>query len=172
MFSSIGGIRFYPAAFAHSLVPLKLFTVAGLAWGCGWLLRDSWRELWSHGWNRIGLAVLATVVVVSFFVYDTAAYQLSVRNWVRSSDFAAAVRPQEREKMYSFGTEAYGASFYLHKPFFRAAGPLERGSIVFLERRKLPEFERVAQSRLVELSHYASGLEKHGRDIVVVEVSP
>jgi hypothetical protein len=172
MFASIGEIRFYPSAFAHSLVPLKVVSIVGLVGVSGWLLRDTWRELWSDSWNKIGLAVIATVVAVSFVVYDTAAYQLSVRDWVRSPDFVAAVRPQERERMYSFGTEAYGASFYLHKPFFRAAGPLESGSIVFLERRKLPEFERVARARLVELSHYASGLEKHGRDIVVIEVSP
>jgi 4-amino-4-deoxy-L-arabinose transferase-like glycosyltransferase len=171
MLCPIGGISFNPRAFARGLVPLKMGSIAVLAGGCGWLLRDNLLELWRDPWNRIGLAVIGTVVVISFFVYDTAAYQLSVRDWVRSSQFVAVVKPQEREKMYSFGTEAYGASFYLHKPFFRAAGPLESGAIVFVERRKMPEFEHVAGSRLVELSHYASGLEKPGKDILVVEVS-
>lgn len=170
MFTPIGGVGFYPMAFAHSLLPLKLFSVAALVGVCGWSLRESLRELWSDSWNRIGLAVIAAVVMVSFFVYDMAANQLSVREWVRSQEFIAAVRPHQRVKMYSFGAEAYGASFYLHKPFFRAAGPLESGAVVFLERRKLPEFERVAQARLVELSHYASGLEKPAKDLMVVEV--
>ncbi len=171
MFTSIGGMRLDPRAFALGLTPLKVLSLIGLVGGCGWLYRDTWRELWRDGWNRIGMAVIATVVVVSLFVYDTAAYQLSVRDWVRSPEFIASVRPQERKKMYSFGAEAYGASFYLRIPFFRATGPLERGAIVFLERRKLPEFERVAWARLVEMSHYSSGLAKSGKDIVVVEVS-
>lgn len=171
MFTSIGGMRLDWTAFVNGLGPLKVLSIAALVGGCGWLFRDTWRDLWRDGWNRIGLAVISAVVVISAFVYDTVAYQLSVREWVGSPEFIAAVRPQERQKMYSFGAEAYGASFYLHKPFFRAVGPLERGSIVFLERRKLPDFERVAQSRLVEISHYASGLENSGRDIIVVETS-
>lgn len=171
MFMSIGGMRLDPQAFIRGLVPLKVLSIVGLVGGGVWIFRDTWRELLRDGWDRIGLAVIATVVVVSFFVYDTTAHQLSVREWVRSPEFVASVRPQERQKMYSFGAEAYGASFYLHIPFFRAAGPLERGAIVFLERRKLPEFEHVAQARLVEISHYASGLEKSGKDIIVVETS-
>ena len=157
MFASIGGMRLDPQAFVRGLVPLKVLSIVGLVGVCGWIFRDTWRELWRDGWDRIGLGVIAAVVAVSFFVYDTAAYQLSVREWVQSPEFVASVRPQERQKMYSFGAEAYGASFYLHIPFFRAAGPLETGAIVFLERRKLPELERVAQARLVEISHYASG---------------
>jgi hypothetical protein len=171
MFMSVGGMRFDSSAFVRGLAPLKVLSLVGLVGGCGWLFRDTWGQLWRDGWNRVGLAVIAAVVFVSAFVYDTAAYQLSVRDWVRSREFVAAVRPLERQKMYSFGAEAYGASFYLHKPFFRAAGPLERGSIVFLERRKLAEFERVTKSQLVEISHYASGLEKSDRDIIVAEIS-
>ena len=150
---------------------LKLGSVCLIVVAGFWVISREHRQIWDDAQNRIGLTVIYVVVLISFFSYDTVAAQLSVRGWVKSPEFTLAVRPDSHQKMYSFGTEAYGASFYMRKPFFRVASNLEAGSIVFLERRKLPELAALAQSQLVELAHYSSGLAKPGRDIVVVEVS-
>lgn len=171
MVTPVMGVVLTFAAFTTSMSALKVVSVCLLVVACFWGLSREYRQIWDGAQNRIGLTVICAVVLISFFSYDTVASQLSVREWVKSPEFTAAVRPESHQRMYSFGTEAYGVSFYLRKPFFRLPNTPEPGSIVFLERRKLPELATLAQSQLVELAHYSSGLAKPGRDIVVVEVS-
>jgi len=171
MVTPVKGVVLTFAAFTTSMSALKLGSVCLLVVACFWGLSRECRQIWDDARNRIGLTVIWAVVLISFFSYDTVASQLSVREWVKSPEFTASVRPESHQRMYSFGTEAYGASFYLRKPFFRVPNTPRPGSIVFLERRKLPELAALAQYQLVELAHYSSGLAKPGRDIVVVEVS-
>ncbi len=171
MIVTIGYLGLSWSAFVESLTTLKVVSCSGLIVSCVWLVRGESSRFWREPLSQIALAIIVGTALGSFVSYDTAAHQISVREWVRSPQFASVVRPGIRTKMYSFGVEAYGASFYLHKPFSRLTGRVEPGAVVFLERRKLPELSALIGVQVKELSHHASGLDKPGRDTVVVEVA-
>jgi len=120
--------------------------------------------------HALGAAVIGAVWAGSLFVYDAVAHRLSVKAWLASAEFRAAVRPDQRERFYSYGSEAYAASFYLRKPFFGASSALEAGSVIFVEQRNIEDLKKFVAYPVREISRYSSGLEKSSRDLVVVEI--
>jgi hypothetical protein len=92
--------------------------------------------------QSLGVAVIGAVFVVSLCVYDAVAQRLSVKTWLSSTEFRAAVQPDQRDRLYSFGSEAYAASFYLKKPFFGAPSSLDAGAVVFVEQRKVEALKK------------------------------
>jgi 4-amino-4-deoxy-L-arabinose transferase-like glycosyltransferase len=168
-FITIGGVRLDWGAFLASLGWVKIVgsvVVAALMFGPG---RMALRAAWQRPLERIGLAMIAAVWGVSFFVYDTVAWQLSPKRWLGGDAFKVALAGERPSGYRSFGSEAYGASFYLGEPFSRALpGGVPAGSIVFLEARKLDQFKSEVTGDFTELFRYQSGIESERKAIVVV----
>jgi 4-amino-4-deoxy-L-arabinose transferase-like glycosyltransferase len=162
------GVSLHASSFMHSLTVLKLVSTVGILTLCGLIFRQDGRSAVMSGINTMALSMVAAVFIASFFVYDTVAGQLSEKEWLRSEEFLSRVDLSSTERMYSFGSESYGASFYLEKPFSRVTGPVPPKSLIFVEQRSLEQLRRVLGSDIREVSRYASDLEKPSRDIVVV----
>jgi hypothetical protein len=103
-------------------------------------------------------------------VVDAGMMRISPKQWLASEDFQKAVNPAERERFYSFGSEAYAASFYLKKPFFGATRGIPSGSIVFVEPKNLERLKSELGSEVRELARYSSGLEGKRATLVVETV--
>jgi hypothetical protein len=114
--------------------------------------------------------MIAAVVVLSGVVAEPAFYQLSPRAWLRSSEFQRALDLSKHERLYSFGSEAYVASFYLKKPFFSATSGLPIGSIVVVEEKNIERLKKEIAPDVREVARFASGLEPSKKNLVFVEV--
>ena len=168
MIHQIAGVSLRWGSFLQSLSVLKVLSVLGVGALLTLVLRDVWRSALVSQVNALALATISAVFLISFFVYDTVAGQLSQKSWLHSSQFLSKVDLGAVDRMYSYGSEAYGASFYLQKPFARATNSLSAGSIVFVEQRRLNDLREALGSDLQEVGRYSSGLEKPSRDLVVV----
>lgn len=151
--------------------------------------RSELKALWHRPIERLALAVISAVVACSFFIYDPLAWQLSPKGWVLGDLRIKGAR------YYSYGSEAYGASFYLGEQFFsittqrgleggaasrlmvqgREVGLSElAGGVVFLDARREAEFREalggVLGGRYEVIARHASGVERAGRDVLVVRV--
>jgi 4-amino-4-deoxy-L-arabinose transferase-like glycosyltransferase len=174
------GLLFVPAfgvslrieSFIQSLSVLKLVSSVGVLALCAWIVRQDGSVVARSGIDRLALSMIGAVFVVSFFVYDTVAGQLSEKQWLRSPDFVSRVDLSSRERLYSFGSESYGASFYLEKPFSRVTGQIPPGSVIFVEQRSMGELRGVLGVDLREVWRHTSGLEKPSRDLLVVITGP
>jgi hypothetical protein len=122
------------------------------------------------GAQRLALSLVAAVVVISGIAAEPAFYQLSPRAWLRSSQFQGALDLSKHERLYSFGSEAYVASFYLEKPFFSAVPGLPPGSIIVVEQRNIERLKQEIAPSIREVARFSSGLEPAKKDLVVVEV--
>lgn len=167
----LGGIKFDIHAFVASLSLTKVFfTAIGLVM-LSVVLRETIREMYARPLERVAIVVVASVVMISLFIYDTVAWQLSPKRWVLEQELQKALSVAPAPKLYSYGSEAYGASFYLNASFSRATKDgVPIGSLVFLEERKLSEFQQSVASRVEYITRYSSGLDSPKRDVVVVRV--
>jgi 4-amino-4-deoxy-L-arabinose transferase-like glycosyltransferase len=120
--------------------------------------------------QRLALSMIAAVVVLSGVVAEPAFYQLSPRAWLRSSEFQRSLDLSKHERLYSFGSEAYVASFYLKKPFFSATSGLPIGSIVVVEEKNIERLKKEIAPDVREVARFASGLEPSKKNLVFVEV--
>jgi 4-amino-4-deoxy-L-arabinose transferase-like glycosyltransferase len=120
--------------------------------------------------QRLALSMIGSVVVLSGVAAEPAFYQLSPREWLRSPEFRTSIDLSKQERLYSFGSEAYVASFYLKKPFFSATPGLPPGSIVVVERKNLSRLTQQIAPHVREVAHFASGLEPSKKELVFVEV--
>ena len=78
----------------------------------------------------------------------------------------------KHEKLYSFGSEQYGMSFYLKKPFFGASRGIPVGSLVFVEQRNIERLKSEIAPNVREVARFKSGLEPEKKVVVVVEIEP
>jgi 4-amino-4-deoxy-L-arabinose transferase-like glycosyltransferase len=168
----VSGVSFQWGAFLESLSLIKVASVLGIVAVLVGVLREEWGTAILSSVNRLAIAIISAVFLISCFVYDTAAHQLSERSWLDSPQFRGSVDLSQVERLYSFGSEAYGSSFYLEKPFSRATAALPPGAIVFVQQRNIDELNRVVGAPLQELARHSSGLEKPSRDLVVVRILP
>jgi hypothetical protein len=140
--------------------------------GCGvvWVLRK--QVSGTSCVPRLGTSMIILAVVAGPTIIDPLMYQSSPKKWLESAEFIEAVHPERYDKMYSFGSEPYAASFYLQKPFFVATTELAAPAIVFVEEQNIERFRSEIQSNFRELSRYDSGLEPKKKSLVVLEVVP
>lgn len=170
-YTPIFGISLDIASLAKSFTSLKTTSLLLILVGLVVPLRQPLRTVCSTPVGRLAVSILCAVTVVSCFAYDTIAWQLSPKRWIFSREFRTQVAPENHERLYSFGSEAYGASFYLHKPFSRITSQnIKEGAVVFLEARKLEEFSATVTPHVRELYRYSSGVEGPKKDIIVVRV--
>jgi 4-amino-4-deoxy-L-arabinose transferase-like glycosyltransferase len=168
--AKVGGCRLEWGAFMASLASLKVLVSLVLVALLFSLARAALSDVWQRPLEQVGLSVIAAVFVVSFLIYDTLAWQLSPKRWLNSDEFNRAVAGQQGVTgYYSFGSEAYGASFYLAKRFNRITnGGVQDGALVFLEQRKLDQFRQEVTPNFRELFRYHSGVESERKAIVVL----
>lgn len=119
--------------------------------------------------ERLAVTMVVVAVVAGPAVIDPMMLQISPRRWLASPEFAEAAHPERQERMYSFGSESYAASFYLKKPFLGAGADLPQGSLVFVEEKNLGRFRDELKRDYKEVSRYSSGLEGK-KALVVIEV--
>lgn len=169
---SVGGLRLSSALLLESFTPLKVISLAVLGVALLVLYRKDSQLFTSTHITRLALSVVVALVMLSCFIYDTVAWQLSPKAWVNSREFQKVVAATSRSTLYSFGSESYGASFYLHTPFSRIVpgARSQEGSVVFLEARKLDEFKRQVTPHIRELFRYRSEIESNKKDIVVIQL--
>jgi len=167
----VGGIKLELDAYVASLGLGKVCFTAMALLVLGVALRTTVGEVCARPIERVAIVVIAAVATISFFIYDTVAWQLSPKRWVLKPELQRALGVTPPPKLYSYGSEAYGASFYLEVPFSRATKDgVPVGSLVFLEERKLSEFQQAVARHVEHVARYSSGLDSPGRDIVVVRV--
>ncbi len=168
----IGDIHLSYAALLRSFTTVKVVSL-GVVIALLYSLRGRLLgEIAKTAVGKLAISIICAVTAISCFVYDTIAWQLSPKSWVNTPEFNAAVRPELRSKMYSYGSESYGASFYLGKPFSRVApGSVQEGMVVFLEAKRLEEFKLSITPNIRELFRYRSGVESTRKDIVVIELT-
>jgi hypothetical protein len=147
---------------------LPLIAAVVIMW---WPLRAEVRATVQTTVGRVALWVLALVVSVNIFVFEGVMYHISPKRWVSSYGFAWSVKPSERERFFSFGSEMYATSFYLQKPFFRATGALLPGALVVLEARHVEKLRSTLAVQTRELSRFTPGLEDKRNELAVVEVT-
>jgi 4-amino-4-deoxy-L-arabinose transferase-like glycosyltransferase len=165
------GISLDRASLVQSFTPLKSISLLAIIIALALPLRESLRTVWSKPVGQLAVSILCAVVWVSCFAYDTIAWQLSPKRWIFSHEFRTRVAPENYERFYSFGSEAYGASFYLQKPFSRITSQnAQEGAVVFLEARKQEELAKMVTQHIRELYRYSSGVEGAKKDIIVVQL--
>jgi 4-amino-4-deoxy-L-arabinose transferase-like glycosyltransferase len=170
--TTVKGVGLRWEAFQSSLSAVKMLASTALILVLFGPLRSVLREWYSRPIERLGLSLIAAVFMVSFCVYDPIAWQLSPKSWVSLKDFQERVSAARyAAPYYSYGSEMYGASFYLKKPFERVGqGSVARDIVVMLEAKRLEQFRREIAPNATELFRYKTGLEDERRDIVVVAV--
>lgn len=171
-FVPVRGVNLKVAALIASMTITKMLSLGVIVVLLGVVLRMTLKELCAEPRSKLALVVLTVVVLVSFFIYDGVAWQLSPKRWVNDEELQRAINMQPPPKLFSFGSEAYGASFYLKRPFSRAtSGAVPVGSLVFLEDRKRAEFEHSIADQVEEVSRYSSDLNSCRHDVVVLRVT-
>ena len=122
--------------------------------------------------NQLSVTMVVAVWCVSFSVYDTVATQLSPKRWLQSEEFRGQALMREERSLYSFGSEMYGASFYLERQFSRLVGAPPAQSLVFMEQKRVNEFANLCGATPREVARYSSGVERPSKDILVFENCP
>ena len=167
----VGAIKLDLHAYVASLSLGKICFTALALLALGVVLRKTMDEVCAQPLERVAIVVIAAVATISFFVYDTVAWQLSPKRWVLKPELQRALSITPPPKLYSYGSEAYGASFYLNAPFSRATKDgVPVGSLVLLEERKISEFQQTVAHHVEHVTRYSSGLDSPKRDIIVVRV--
>ena len=162
-------IRF-TGSLQETLAPFKIGIIICSVGALLWMLRGVKSVAGGTAISRLAASIITIVVVAYLLLVDPGEYQISPKAWLSSTQFLEAVRPTQRERFYSFGSEAYSASFYLRKPFYMADKTLPAGSVVFIEAKNLDKFKQEIGVPFTELSRYSSGLENPlKKDLVVVE---
>ena len=162
-------IRF-TGSLQETLTPFKIGIIICSVGALLWMLRGVKSVAGGTAISRLAASIITIVVVAYLLLVDPGTYQISPTAWLSSTQFLEAVRPTQRERFYSFGSEAYSASFYLRKPFYMADKSLPAGSVVFIEAKNLDKFRQEIGVPFTELSRYSSGLENTlKKDLVVVE---
>lgn len=162
-------IRF-TGSLQETLTPFKIGIIICSVGALLWMLRGVKSVAGGTAISRLAASIITIVVVAYLLLVDPGEYQISPKAWLSSTQFLEAVRPTQRERFYSFGSEAYSASFYLRKPFYMADKSLPAGSVVFIEAKNLDKFRQEIGVPFTELSRYSSGLEDPlKKDLVVVE---
>ena len=162
-------IRF-TGSLQETLTPFKIGIIICSVGALLWMLRGVKSVAGGTAISRLAASIITIVVVAYLLLVDPGTYQISPTAWLSSTQFLEAVRPSQRERFYSFGSEAYSASFYLRKPFYMADKSLPAGSVVFIEAKNLDKFKQEIGVPFTELSRYSSGLENTlKKDLVVVE---
>jgi len=170
--TKISGVSLDPSALLESVRVTKLLSALLIPALILWLANQVSREAFHRPIEKLAGAILRAVVAISFFIYDSVAWQLSPQKWLNDPALVQALNSEPNPRLLSFGSEAYGASFYLERPFSRAApgGDIPAGSLVFMEARKLQDFQQQLGLRSEEVTRYSSGLESSKKDVVVVRV--
>jgi 4-amino-4-deoxy-L-arabinose transferase-like glycosyltransferase len=165
---SLPAAQEYLTVFLAGLAPIKVVTLAILFYGT-WFALQRGVGLAAHA--RVSLWMVNVVAIASFTVVDPVMLSLSPKRWLSGADspIARGQVPTDRQ-FYSFGSEAYAASFYLQRQFKRALGPVPAGSIVFLQQHDLQQFAEEIAPRFVELGRHASPFESSRRFLVAVRV--
>jgi hypothetical protein len=159
------------AAFWSTLGVIKVWSVAIAVVLLLGPLRGVMKDMLAKPLERLAIAMVGAVVVVSFVVYDSIAWQLSPKSWVFKEQVSSQIAADPSTPMYSFGSEMYGVSFYLHRPFIRAVrGAVPAGSLAVLEAKRVDEFHREIASQTKELFRYYSGVENTKKSLVVLKV--
>ena len=159
-------------SFVAVVTTRKVMLVLGLVvalrvWG-----RDTVRELQRSPVSQLGISLWLTVVICSFLVVDPLCYQLSPKGWLLQPSVMDSLQLSKHEKLYSFGSEQYGMSFYLKKPFFGASRGIPVGSLVFVEQRNIERLKSEIAPNVREVARFTSGLEPEKKVVVVVEIEP
>jgi len=167
----VGGVGLKLGALGASMTTTKVLSAGAIVALLGVVLRETLRELWAERCAKLAIIVVAAVALISFFSYDGIAWQMSPKSWVYGEQLQRALKVQPPPRLFSYGSEAYGASFYLKRKFSRATpGGVTEGSLVFLEERKRAEFESRIADQVEEVARYSSGLESRKHDVVVLRV--
>lgn len=180
-FLFFGVLFLYPGGFG--LPHMRDSIVAALSWwkilllmAAGvimwWPLRAEVRATVQTAVGRVALWVLALVVSLNVFVFDGVMYHISPERWVSSYGFAWSVKPSERERFLSFGSEMYATSFYLEKPFSRALERPLPHSLIVLQARHIEKLQAKFGVATKELSRFVPGINNRKNELVVVEVLP
>ena len=103
---------------------------------------------------------------------DQLCYQLSPKGWLLQPSVMASLQLDKLEKLYSFGSEQYGISFYPKKPYFGASRGIPVGSLVFVEQRSIERLKSEIAPNVREVARFTSGLEPAKKVVVVVEIGP
>ena len=103
---------------------------------------------------------------------DPLCYQLSPKDWLLQPSVMNSLKLDKHGKLYSFGSEQYGISVYLKKPFFRASRGIPVGSPVFVEQRNIKRLKSGIAPNVREVARFTSGLEPAKKVVVVVEIGP
>jgi len=160
-------LELFSRAFWGSLSPLRLF--GGLAL-VGSIFRFRKLSALRDPVARLACSMVAAIALLSFFVIEPVLYQISPKGWLASKAFTSSVDISSRERLYSFGSEAYASSFYLKKPFYVVTSRPESGALVFLERRNLERFRSEIAPDAVEVARFNSGLEGEKKSLLVVKL--
>ena len=103
---------------------------------------------------------------------DQLCYQLSPKGWLLQPSVMASLQLDKLEKLYSFGSEQYGISFYPKKPYFGASRGIPVGSLVFVEQRSIERLKSEIAPNVREVARLTSGLEPAKKVVVAVEIGP
>jgi 4-amino-4-deoxy-L-arabinose transferase-like glycosyltransferase len=120
--------------------------------------------------QRLAFSMVGAVLVLSGVAAEPAFYQLSPREFLISPQLQRSLDLSKHERLYSFGSEAYVASFYLKKPFFTATPGLPTGSVIVVEQKNLERLKKEISPEVREIARFSSGLEPAKKDVVFVEV--
>lgn len=168
---SIPGIHVRLHAMLQCMTVWKLVSSALLLGILLWPLRAATLELMAGPIEQVAGAVMFAVFLISFFIYDPIAWQLSPKEWVKSPEFQRVLIREQGKEFFSFGSESYGASFYMQKPFSRGdEKSLSEGAVVLVEARRLEAFVAMHGDRAHEIFRYQSGIGGTKQDIVVMRV--
>lgn len=169
--SPIAGVSLDVGAFTASLTVSKVmstFVALAILYG---IWRSTAKRLVQEPVEQLAIVMIGSVTIVSFFIYDTVSWQLSPKRWVFKSEIEDELVKVPSPKIFSYGSEAYGASFYLAKPFSRVSNAgVASGDLVFLEQRRVEEFESKIGRKTTEVLRYSSRLASPRRDIIVLKV--
>lgn len=167
----VAGVKLDIRALLESMTLSKLLSAAGICTLLGVVSWSTVKELVGKPLERLAFVVVGAVAVVSFSVYDVVAWQLSSKRWVLNPVLQRELHAETPPRLLSYGSEAYGASFYLKVPFSRATPDgIPDGSLVFVEQGKLADLKTNVAPQVEELMRYSSGISPPKRDIVVVKV--
>lgn len=165
---SIPYLEEFRSAFIYGMTALKVLCVGGVTYGV-WFVLQRRAALSAH--CRAALWMVNVVALVSFCVIDPVMLSLSPKRWLLNAESVGGLGKIPPDvQVYSFGSEAYAASFYVKRPFKRALGPVPAGSIIFVEQQNIDKMRSEVAPRFVELGRFHSPFEEEKKAVVVVRV--
>jgi len=124
--------------------------------------------------ESIVLRVAVTLLVVGVFcelgIFGPISYNQTPKYWLQAPTTLEQLGSVDSATYFSFGSEHYAASFYLNKPFRQIVDQVSPGQLIFVEARKLPDLEKIAQKPLDQLLHFSPPLLAVEHSVVVVRV--